>query len=400
MATMLPAAFLRQLEAELCRSKHRSAWWTGAETDAGAVGRMTCRFLDCRNQTQWVRAKHGELSQTRLLEKLENVGHVLSSATLSNYLNGKANTGGNRDWYAVAPAMLRLVLQGTRDVAQGEQSKLVDRIVEFFFPKGFKPGNVEVDRNKAWYFHPKLKRLDMPATTEEAVAEIRAIAFYCGPEAATRGRATIVRTSGQKRFLQLDGRGQLTSSGLATLDALRAGVDVAFVFPDLVEPTDAERSARHFYRIAQRRLDPVALGHLQLAPVKPGDLRPGDAGATWGGEYLSRTLRYVYHRCEPDVAPGSATSGAHRWEPWSTLLVSRDPQWGPCAYQTDDQDVAAFEQWWVEFRAPSAGAATETAPLKIRPSPLNADGKPWDADPDGSPADAALPSERRVVGWQ
>jgi len=107
------------------------------------------------------------------------------------------------------------------------------------------------------------------------------------------------------------------------------------MFPSFGEITEAEESSARFLACARKRLKPDALDRLRLVPVNPGKLACGENSTLWGGEYLSRTLRFVYHGCEPLALAQAGRS----WERWTTLLVSRDPQWGPCAFQTAEQDV-------------------------------------------------------------
>lgn len=304
-------------------------------------------FLDARNQAaQMIGAKFRSLNQITLLEALAQLDGVsLAGATLSKFLSGVANTGGKRDWYAIAPRLLRYVLGGTADDLDPPHTEVVSRILEFFFPRGFKPGDVEGDRNQTWFFHPRLRRFETPATVPEVHAEMRAIAFHCAEHAPVRGRGRIICASGELPFPYVNARGELSETGKMMLGCLRAGVQVVFAFPRCGNPPGgAELSAQKFAEVAAKHLDRTsdAIPNLALIGVNPGELKVReDGGRLWAGEYLARCLRFTFYKWEPaDPAPATGHPGG-----WSLLTVARDAPWGPSAYQTDQDDVAAFESW-------------------------------------------------------
>jgi hypothetical protein len=350
-AAISPAQLLR-LEAELCRARNRSIWWSGVSRDAGAVGQMINQFLaERRSAAQVEGAGFEDLRQTRLLELLHKGEYRLAipPATFSEFLSGKPSAGGKHDWFDVAPVLLRYILAGTQQL-QGPHAELVERICRFFFPPGFAPGEIEADRNHTWFFHPRLRRLASPATSAEATAELRAMIYYCS-HVKPQGSGLIVRTSGKKQFMQVED-GDLTTSGQVSIECLRAGVHVVFVYPKSKRGSDAAKTAVHFQTLASELLedDAGAMARLHLLALEPGDVRkiPGQNEEIWAGEYLSRTLRFLFHRC--DIPSGSAS--------WSTLSVARSQKWGLCGFQTDDDDVQAFETWCRTFVYPEIGFRT------------------------------------------
>jgi hypothetical protein len=305
---------------------------------------MVNAFLEGRNRAaQPADAGFRPLSQATIRTALlEHEGEQLAGATLSNFLNGEANIGGNRNWYAFAPRILRLVLCGTsRERPPQDAAECADRICSFFFPEGFQPGDVSGDRSRTWFFHIRLRGLDAPATMAEEVSELRAIAYRCG-RASARGRALVVHVSGDKPFPHVDHRGGLTDLGRETLNCLRAGVNVSLCYPRTTHGSDAQESAKQLADVTSRA-PAGARVRIRLVALDPGTVQADAEGREhWAGEYLGRSLRYWYQRCEP------ATPKA-RWSGWSSMGVSRGGHWGPCAFQPDDAERDAFAGWVERF---------------------------------------------------
>ena len=145
----------------------------------------------------------------------------------------------------------------------------------------------------------------------------------------------MIFVSGKQPFVH-----HTTASGIgqATLDCLKAGVKVKFVFPVLNFPSDAQSSAQRFEARARVHFkdDPATLGRLTLLPL---DLTAapslGQTGEVyWPGEYLSGRLRYTW------ISVVESRQVISR-----TLICSRDEYLGLCGFPAEDKDIIEFAGW-------------------------------------------------------
>jgi hypothetical protein len=362
----LPLYLLRKIEFQFARSRRRLDYWQFAQPRsaleqprAAAIGLFLRELLDFR-ATEAIKSgdAFGPIHAQDLVNAIKDIQLAgresaikISQAKMSMVLRGVA-TGTDPFSNSVGASLVRLILLGTtlespvtaRDTCEGVT--VAERITSFFFPRSDEKRS-ESQRMPLGFFEPQFQNHAEQVRTAEAISEIYALAYATDPSLISpsaqklgMGKSTIVRTSGHKRFVQVAPDGTLTSSGYATINALAHGVEVWFLYP---KSTEAERSAKRFSEIAKKtlrssgRIKTLHLKRIQRAQkVKIG------TQTFWSSDYLSRVLRFVYHECTP--------AQELNLRPWTNLMMSRAPRFGPCAWSPTADEIDEFAKWFHAIR--------------------------------------------------
>lgn len=346
---------LRLVEFAFCRFSNRWRWCRSTTDSNAAVSRTAAAFAFLRDLIR-ARLSLGHALKTgierptindyfellrvhELQEREESAGRnsakPISRSQLASLLSKPVDNARRELTPRQMAALMRYILLGakwndpfTLDLAQ---IRCVDRIVRFFFPatptllsrldrqaeekpqpdgEYFFPiyaadSDERPDCDRIDFFHPDVARIDGPARTSEAIAEIVAMSLACDSSViaqsaddlrrARSGHGSIIRTSGRSRFFATHPDSQTPSrSGLATVGALKSGAVVKYLFPrgegGLV--TAAESSARGFLESVSQYLSDDERCRLELIECGLADVRNG----RWSGEGLSGILRFVLHR--------------------------------------------------------------------------------------------------------
>jgi hypothetical protein len=333
MPDCLAEVELLGVESELCRSKNRPTWWTGIEEplELAAVGRMLQEAIAIRNRVcRRMRSLDSEnaidlrMDQEKLLEAIP--GEPPAASSFSRFLNGNPpKRKGTHDYVAIAKTCFQLILLWNRTIEElPEPSKRIfNRMNDFFFKN---LGLRTPDDDGLCFFDPRFQANALPCRSIEASAELRSLAFESKHRNA---KCRVTRVSGGLRFPHFDGNG-LTETGDATIECLQSGVKIGIVVPRN-NISEAATSATHFAEYV-RCHHQDAEHNLRLVELEPGATLDGEDGRRWGGEYLSRYLRWAfYERIEPkDTA---------------ILLTARSRRNGPFAFVPDEVELRDFSVW-------------------------------------------------------
>lgn len=364
---------LRLAEFLLCHYRNRAIWWENAAGRASAVG----KFLSTLQHARDVLAAHRgyrsiAVENLSIVEIMRRMGHGISASKLGELLRGAS---AREDLFTadVIAEVIRYSLLGTVSDAMAdrlmdmESRTIVERIVSYFVPSakgvGIDPRN-RYPGQRGDFFDEEHRFKEEPARAAEAISPIRQMAFIMshdklhskGPRTA---HAEIIRSSSSKRFLQVTDDNDLTYAGQVSLDALRSGVRLQFIFPGPCEPpTDADASAHAFAEHCRKCLPEQSMRRLALTPCSRDAVKDN----FWSGDYLSRLLRLVYHayRMGDHLADelrqlhemAQATRDAeHCKRIWNVpseykfLIMSRDPKFGPCAWCPSSEEISDFRDW-------------------------------------------------------
>lgn len=401
------ADLLMSWEAECCRAHQRHTLWNPRDADCPMIplGRMLNQLFDKRVdfESTWTRSERSANKWSRLSKNdwvrranaLSSSSFEVRANTLGRFLDGGVHEDRHDVWGQAAPHLLRVLLQGShapgalRTASDSNASSSeapassgspfweqwrpndpAERIIQFFFPKSrlrqitnSKPGvSTPTDRvpKPKWFADPAYRHRPEPIGTCEAIAEMRALLYH----ARHGARSTIVRISGGPRFVQANSVGQLTDSGLMTLECLAGGVTVAFVYPDpeVTGPSAASTGLEAFLTVARSVLSGDATKRLLVKPLKPWmHVKSADGRQNWSGELLSSSHRWIAHDCRlPESAKDYAV-----FQKWSALMLSRQPKHGPCAYLAEADEIsAAFT--WIQTFVPELSMESAAPPLVVR----------------------------------
>jgi hypothetical protein len=389
-----PGPLFEYLAAHLCDSRNRRRWWScgphrlkevgrvpscPVNDPAGAIGRLLSDVLNIRESLRDRRG--GACTAIGKLPLTTVEADVCSRADLVN-LNPddkalKAFLCGSPPnealWTKYAPNLLSYSLltaiHGGEDELRAVRA-CVNRICTFFFPDSVTSRESPGERS---YFHPELRYSDSESSTSEAVATIWRTA-WSARNSVPKSRLAIVRTSAGARFQQTtpDGR-SLTRSGIATIDALRAGVEVIYVHPtaehrsiaqgSAASGTDAESSLRHFASHVEREDDSdVLFTRLKAIEMEPGGgessglvvlgrfptakIQMGPGAMSEQFAFITPLARYVAHaRCSGD-------SPLHGNISTRVLLIRRPSPVGFGGPRASDREMATFDSWFNQYVAP------------------------------------------------
>lgn len=354
---------LRSIEYRFARAHLRTRWWKVAShlhvdearprppatsLRAGAVGSFMYAMLEERRSRSRLNPRISPVRQA----DLAGFAIGLAESKLSHLLKGQV-AGDDPFTDEVAGRMLRYILLGTSEArlsrcADPEAVEIAERIVQFFFPEG-----TEFPRyTSGGFFDEQYRYRDMCSRSVEAISEIYALAYATDPRlgdpedpaqlapASDRaGRARIVRVSGSRRFVQVSKpeNGELTASGHATIFAIRAGVDVSFVYPN---ESDASRSAECFGKHAAKAFGCrhwKGVPGLHLIPTSRSKVYKSPRGITYyASDFMTRQLRWIFQHAHP--RPGCGAD-------WNTLIISREPHTGLCAWDPSLEERTEFADW-------------------------------------------------------
>ncbi len=380
----LDEAMLLKLEAESCRAAKRTYFWLKGAKEVsicGALGQMINYFRKKRNAI----LKDSELTQEQLWdcvlaatrEQPQMEDREVPPGEYNrfrNFLNGRpAKSDELSDWLSNARQSLDLVLRGNMqgaiwgEEALDEKEQLVrreaaavvaKRISGFFFPRpndqlSFS-GPIDSHLDSTWLFHEELRHYPHPCTANEVCGELRSLAYDSMRGAACK----ITRVSGGPRFPQLEQDGKLSSTGLATIDAMRAGVRVTYVYPKLPKgcaATEAEQSAKRFQYLVKEesKANPLrreAVDKLLVA-VDPTSSDDSDGVRRWAGQYLSPITLFVHYERQ---LPESTFHDRAREE--YLFIVMHPSKMGMRLVSLDNHDRSDFLAWARAFVfEPTAG---------------------------------------------
>ena len=333
---------LTAFEARFCRSSKREVWWRPqCEDYRSTLGVMLKDAISTYNDVTRA-SKEGRVTQRALWESLAECGRV-GHPKFNEFLNGTASRTYN--WTKFARAGLENLLLGyPRHALEEDQELIAKRVVEFFFPRSTEQLDSEqtappVNKDTTWFFDHRLRSYPTFATTSEAIAEMRAMAYELATEEIQAAR--LFRTSGSRPFVQTDLKNQrLTDYGLATLEGLEAGIGSTFVFPT-GNHTDAAASAKFLKEAAKERFGAKSKEYklLQLCPVDPEATIVDESGEKfWAGEFLSKVHTHVLYVRELGMS-------ADRLD----MLVCRSPEHGSCAFSPDETELRNFRAWQKVF---------------------------------------------------
>lgn len=353
---------LEMLEADFCRALMRNAWWEGAKGSKGCLGQMVKHFLDQRSQIDHERQGDNfkEFKQADLLKCLRTHPknrvrlRSINKASLSQFLSGRPP--GDR-WFSVARAALQYILLGTElnsgiasdgkspaaspsgRQAEAAMAHLVaQRIVSFFFPQEHpeqlrEPPDIAPDN--VWFFSESVSNMSIPATSRDAAAELRSLAYDCS---VRKKSCRITRVSGRSGFKQVtDDCRKLTPTGELTIECLKAGVQVVYMFPNTrSKENQAANSAESFEMFARERLadSPHHLSNLVLVRINPDEIRGWNQETRWAGEFLSSIMVFALYERE----------GSPR-----TLIVSRSSNQWMTAFSPDHSEKETLSSWIAAF---------------------------------------------------
>lgn len=337
----LPLHSLKQLEFQFARSRRRTDFWPAGMPRAAAIGRLLRELMkhraDDSDSTREIRPVTAQdlvaVAKSIPTEDFA-VEPKLSQTKLSSLLNGNA-IGTDPFTNKLGAALLRTILFGSlenRSLGDDPSSEVGERITNFFFP--ISPAG----KDRPGFFDEAYKGRSEPATTVEAISEIYALIFAmesARESGALDSSARIVRTSGNKRFVQVNHESELTASGVATLRALEAGVEVWFAFP---KKTEAESTFECFREKAKDHIDYPSLKRLKSMKLGHSKSKTLNGVKYWSGDFLSRPLRFVYHEFQPsreDTTPS-----------WKNLLISRSPRYGPTVWNPSEDEISDFSSWF------------------------------------------------------
>jgi hypothetical protein len=353
---------LLELEATCCRARKRATWWqandkTPVRGPQGAIGRMLSDVLATRNKL----VRERRLTQSQLRELVDS--DIVSSG-FNEFLAGDP-TGDEAVAFAWGKTALVGILTGGREIQsipENEEDnaewntsarKVCQRIVSFFFPRD-KDRLIlsgERIRDKIWFFDDEFRLgCENPRTSWEVAAELRSLAYY----AKRFHQCRIVRVSDTQRFPQINAEGALDRTGEATIECLKNGVSVVYVFAKRKDGSPAEASFERFRQFAVERLAevPEALNNLQCVELGL-DQRAKTANSNiFVGAYFNPSLRWaLYEHRDGDELD-------------NVLIVSRRTEHGSSAFTPATKEVTDFTEWVAAFVDPELSKPTEPAKKK------------------------------------
>lgn len=331
-------AVLQEIEDEFCTPSIRKAAWIGAECGKAAQGKILAKIRD----------KRTEKSKTMGIRRVTNVaicarlrytnGVEISPADLGAFLNG--TQVGKKPWEKYSSEMMGFILLGGRtqrsdddgDAPEDQpvkidakQEAIARRIIDYFFGE------------QSMIFNEKYRYCHYEVTPHEAIKQMDALrrrhSSFTNSDSEVKSR--IIRVSNGKRFLQMNDYGGSTASCKPTIQCLKDGVEVFYVFPKAQEPTEAQTSAEKFREFVadSNEIDKSSLARLKLIAIEE-DSVIANGVIRFSTEYFNPRWRIVFHYSEVNSEPG-----------YMNLMLSRGTNYPPSTFEADDEECTDFFNW-------------------------------------------------------
>ena len=346
---MLEKSLLLEIEATFCDPMKRKTWCVLGSVPAASLGRMLSDLINycgC-NRTQ----VHEALERFCTDKKTKHKLGVFN--TFNSFLNGKSQASSDlttEKWVEFSKLALNILLVGS---ATGEpfrpapeSQEIVGRIRHFFFPDTTANllGGIreDVDRQKTWFFDPRLNGFSNPATGREVWASLRRILWLV--QQAEQGKqkdCVIFRVASANKFYQLDDKGDsLTCSGKLSVACLLEGVKLYYIYPAESKAAESaekilELSLEHASTESENQTtdsESMIRSNLNLVPVNLEALAMIDTEA---GEYFSKQFNYALYEASSEKLVKSER----------TYLIMRDPSFGTSAFVPSAEEIAFFSEW-------------------------------------------------------
>lgn len=310
------------LEIYLCRSSRRLELLGGNTENVQNAGAPAAAWLLVKATLDFFRnAGLVNIPTNQDLSKLIEVAPSVFGGNLMKGWPGKSNP---ELWTKKARKVFRYLLTGRPDETphDDDQERAARRVHEYFF-RG-------LDRQQVPSF---LEGERLPFGEPCSVTEIRdEISWLIRKFERTKKPASLVWVSGGLPFFGDDMMGPV---GGVTAEAIRAGVEVSFVFASDASNTDAVHNLRAF----ESKYGPIGKGSYDLAdPRYAGDV---EVPAGVRREFVHPSLRHLYL----SIPDGNGESD-------DTLFFLRapfihgEPRRLPLAIQANDMELGDFQRWF------------------------------------------------------